>query len=211
MKTVVCWILTEDDDRSDGMRTRYLSKPEIWQGYDKDVFDHLKEQVIDLGKREVSCIQDPRILPNMRFFNEPMRDGLYERKNFFTRLLEFSKDADLIFYDPDNGLEIKSVRLGKTKSSKYVYWEEIKATFNRGSSVLIYQHYPRVNRDKFIESMLWKVRKNIDLATVFSYSTFHVLFLLISQPTHETQFKLYNKNLSKRWNKLIRIEDHGYA
>jgi hypothetical protein len=45
----------------------------------------------------------------------------------------------LIFFNPENGLEVLSCRKGKKDSSKYVYWDEVSKSYGSGHSVLIHQ------------------------------------------------------------------------
>jgi hypothetical protein len=54
--------------------------------------------------------------------------------------------ADVVFLDPDNGLQIRSCRYGARRSSKFVYWSERRALWARGHSIVVYQHLPRVSR-----------------------------------------------------------------
>ena len=51
--------------------------------------------------------------------------------------------ADLVFADPDNGLEIPSVgRLG-AKGPKYAYYDDLRECWARGQSLVVYQHIAR--------------------------------------------------------------------
>ena len=50
VSAVVCWMLTENDDRRDGNRVNYLKEPEAWRAFDPPVFDRLRQQVPD-GQR----------------------------------------------------------------------------------------------------------------------------------------------------------------
>jgi len=150
IKTVVCWVLTEDDSRNDGGRIRYLEQPETWQKYDPIVFRHLKKSVLDNGIRDVNIIEQANVLKNCRFYSEIIQDDMFQRDQYFSRFFKFAEGADLIFFDPDNGLEVKSVPRGKKKSSKYIYWSEVKASYKSGQSIMLYQHFPRKPRDSFV-------------------------------------------------------------
>ena len=121
IETVVCWVLTEDDSRTDGSKIRYLEQPEKWQNYDPTVYEYLRKQVLDKGIRNVSYIEQDDIIPNCRFYREVINDNVGSRENFFSGFLEFAKGADLVFFDPDNGIEVKSIPRGRKSSSKYVY------------------------------------------------------------------------------------------
>jgi hypothetical protein len=51
----------------------------------------------------------------------------------------------LVYLDPDYGLEIKTIRRGRKRSSQYVYWSEIAALLAAGLSVMVYQRAPRLD------------------------------------------------------------------
>ena len=209
IETAVCWVLTEDDSGSDGRRIGYLEQPEIWQKYDPILYEHLRENVLIKGIRAVDVIEQGNILVNCRFYSEIVRDDSRERDIYFDKFFEFAEGADLVFFDPDNGLEVKSVPRGKKKSSKYVYWSEVEKSYNSGHSILLYQHFPRKPRESFIRSLIQRFRVLEGVRTVFSYCTFHVAFLLIPQPHHENMFIEHNCKIRETWGDLIRVRTHS--
>jgi hypothetical protein len=118
ISTTVCWVLTEDDDRSDGRRIQYLEQPEKWRYHDPEVFDHLQVQVMQRRIRSVDAIEGTDVLPNCRFYSPLVGDDVKARQHYFRELLKFAKGSQLVFFDPDNGLEVKSVPSGCKNSSK---------------------------------------------------------------------------------------------
>jgi len=144
IETVVCWVLTRDDNGSDGNRIKYLQQPDKWRGYDPILYEYLQENVLRRGIKDVKILETSDILANCRFYTETVDDDIKLREAYFNRFLEFAKGVDLVFFDPDNGLEVKSVPRGKRNSSKYLYWSEVKASYNAGHSILIYQHFQRL-------------------------------------------------------------------
>jgi len=211
IKTAVCWVLTEDDSSSDGKRTTYLEKPEIWRKYDPIVYQHLREHVIDQGVRNVSTIEHHNILPNCCFYGDVISDDIKSRDHFFKKFLKFAKGVDLVFFDPDNGLEVKSVPRGKRKSSKYIYWSEVEASYKSGHSLLLYQHFPRMSRESFIYGLVQRFKELEHIPSVFSYCTYHVAFLLIPQPKHEKLFDSNTAQISRNWGDIIRVRKYCIA
>ena len=211
IETAVCWALTEDDDRTDGKRIRYLERPERWQRYDPIVYEHLRESVLRKGVRDVNSIERSNILRNCRFYNVLIRDDINLRDQYFKRFFKFAEDADLVFFDPDNGLEVKSVPRGKKSSSKYMYWDEIKASYLAGHSLMIYQHFPRSPREPFLRNLVDKFNEFVRASQVFSYCTVHVAFLVIPQPHHEKMFIEHNSIVSEMWGEVIKIRMHKIA
>lgn len=208
LSTVVCWVLTNDDSTTDGSRTSYLLSPGTWGKYDPYLFRCLKNIIQKSKVREVSYIEQTKLLPNSRFFSEIIGDDFNERSTFFERFFEFSSGSDFIFFDPDNGFEIKSVRKGGKNSSKYIFLDEVQKAYELGSSVLVYQHYPRRKRDTFVSSLIFVVTQRTEAQVIFSYSASNVLFLLIPQPFHIERFQDYNKNIGNKWGEIIRINEH---
>ena len=88
-------------------------------------------------------------------------------------------DVDLVFFDPDNGLDVPSVPTGRKKSSKYLYLDEVRAFRERGQSVLIYQHFPHVNRNAFVFQCVERLRSIAPAALIYVFCTPHVVFLLV--------------------------------
>lgn len=91
------------------------------------------------------------------------------REEWHMEFLSFSKNANMIFFDPDNGIEVKSASKGTKESYKYVYCDEIKDVFLRGQDVLIYQHKPRITLENMIQkkcSMLVPITKRKPLIFV---------------------------------------------
>lgn len=211
IETVVCWVLTEDDTSRDGRRTAYLERPETWGSYDPVVYEHLREHVLDNGIRNVDVIEQASVLPNCRFYKELVRDDVDSRNAYFDKFLRFAEGADLVFFDPDNGLEVKSVPRGTRRSSKYVYWNEVEASYELGHSLLLYQHLPRKPREAFVHGLLKQFNAFDQIRTVFSYSTFHVAFLLVPQPRHESMFIENSTRVSENWGDLIRVRKFSLA
>jgi hypothetical protein len=59
----------------------------------------------------------------------------------FAEFTSMSKDCDLIFFDPDNGLEVKSKPKDRKNSCKYS--DELARAYANNKSVLVYQHFRR--------------------------------------------------------------------
>lgn len=53
----VVWMLTPSDASRDGKFTEYLSERSTWRDYDPALFDFLKSEVVDRGRRAVKGIE----------------------------------------------------------------------------------------------------------------------------------------------------------
>lgn len=119
------------------------------------------------------------------FFNEIVPEQLFERQLWFRRATAALAQTDLVFFDPDNGIEVKSISMGRKKSSKYVYHDELTAAYRAGHSLLIYQHFPMKQHDAFIrETVDDLARATAVSAEVWAVRTPHVVFMLVIQPRH---------------------------
>jgi len=207
IKTVVCWILTRDDDGNDGNRVKYLQQPNKWRGYDPTLYDYLQEYVSRRGIRDVKILETSDILTNCRFYTEIIEDDIKLREAYFNRFFEFAKRADLIFFDPDNGLEVNSTPCGKRHSSKYLYWGEVEASYKEGYSILIYQHFPRMQRKSYIDNLVQHFKAITEADRIFYYKTRQVVFFLLPQSKHEELFSENNANILNAWGKTISFQE----
>ena len=105
-------MLTEADDRPDGQFVRYWEQPERWRRYDPPLFDALSRCKSDATLRHVEKAELWQILPRAKFFNRLLTDKPAERQSYFREALEALASCEVIFFDPDNGIEIPSVRYG---------------------------------------------------------------------------------------------------
>jgi hypothetical protein len=197
--TGIFWMLTEPDSRKDGARTDYLTKPLKWRQYDPDLWDALWSIVHDGRCRDVAQADSPSILKGMRFFPSVITDNHEQRKILFQEAMNWFKDLDLIFFDPDNGIKVRSTPPGRKGSSKYVYWHELKSAFHAGSSLLIYQHFPRVKKIPYIEQRTRELVEHLQLTEVHAYQTSHVVFFLVPQPKHIEYFRVQLKDVNLKW------------
>ena len=109
----------------------------------------------------------------------------FSRQEWFEKSLKQLNQANIIFLDPDNGLEVMSKPYGRKCSSKYVYWREVEALWLSGKSLLIYQHFIHENRFNFIQRILEALRSATPDSFVEAFSTPHVVFLMALQPKHQ--------------------------
>jgi len=144
-------------------------------------------------------IERVQLLPRASYYSKLIPDGRHDRDIWFSELLARAQGADLVFLDPDNGIEVKSTPIGRRNSSKYLAWSEIRALWRADCSVLIYQHFPRKPRDAFAQGLARELQVRIDARFVEAFLTPHVLFLLAAQERHQQQFRDAIALLRQRW------------
>lgn len=184
LKTLVAWMLTKDDGSTDGQKLSYLSNDKKWSGHDPELFETLKHLITQNPDRAVALIEQSPLLSNTEFFSRLVPDDAMGRGSWFNQLLKHTSQCDLVFLDPDNGLEVKSKPYGRSKSSKYIYKREVKQLWQSGKSLLIYQHFIPEKREVFIERMLRGLAELTEDASITAFTTSHVVFFMILQPKH---------------------------
>ena len=182
---LVGWMLTPNDDRRDGEMRSYLRDPPGWKCFDPVLYLGLASLLAQSTTRGVSLIESASLIPRTSFFSRPVPDDRDARKDWCSELLAAAAKADLVFLDPDNGIEVASRPIGRKDSSKYLAWHELDDLWSAGCSLLIYQHYPREARHEFVRALLSKLKSRTRAGLGAAFTTAHVVFVLLAQPRHE--------------------------
>jgi hypothetical protein len=204
ISTAICWMLTPDDDSKDGSKREYLNNPKKHKTHDEKLYNTL----VELSKKpdwpNINLFEDSEIMSNTRYFSEIIPEQCCERKRYFKRFFEIAEGVELVFFDPDTGIEKPSLESKSKEATKYLFWEEAAQAYLEGHSLLIYQHFPREKYDDFISRMTNECCKNINAKQTFSFRTGHVVFFLIPQPTYLKIFEKKILQISKnKDNKII--------
>jgi len=156
---VVGWMLTSKDDRSDGAKIAYLKDPSRGIA-DIELFEALGA-LVDSGDRTVAGVESTGVLGGLIFHAEPMPSDAARRAAYFTALAAHAGEDSLVFLDPDNGFEVASVTKSGRGSERYLYWDELAVLRETGTSILVYQHFPRVPRQPYLEVLLGKLAEQM--------------------------------------------------
>jgi hypothetical protein len=145
----VLWYLFPDEGHNgDGRHIAYLQQP-IMAQRDPETHARLKNLVTS-GQRSVDAVQRAGLLPPGTAYHSalaatagtPVERATY-RAGWFRDGLAALKAADLLFFDPDNGIETPSLKKSDYRAGKYVFWEEIEAAWATGASIIVYNHLTR--------------------------------------------------------------------
>jgi hypothetical protein len=192
LKIIVHWMKTKDDSSNDGAKIKYLSNVNEWNTFEPEIFDFLTKHLA-LNMRDLSLYEKSQHARNIIFLNEYI-EGEGVRHKLLEKIL--NNNSDLIFFDPDNGIEVKSTN-SKNKH-KYIMWDDIKTAFDSGKSVLVYQHYSRMNRDKFIAQKLTEFNDHFREG-IFVIKVKHSVYFLLSQEKHKAQISTGLESYSSLW------------
>jgi hypothetical protein len=211
-KLGINWYLTPDEDHNaDGKHITYLDKGQ-YKDFDDELFSALKT-IKDNGIRDVRCIQESGILSDSTVFynrvldmsgenDSPVRRRL--RQLWHMAALNALKDCDIIFLDPDNGLEIQSVSLTSKQGNKFIGLNELRDYCRLGKSVIFYHHRERKQREDYLNKF-----RNLKHDAAFTGCQWLCLkfvrgtirdYIFILQPQHYTSVKRqYETFLNSKW------------
>lgn len=195
----------------DGKKRAYLEHERAidWRPFDEELYNLLQRTVSNkaLSDRGLDApiiedlmrVENEGLIKNAVYFNEFLTSHSEQElvkdkkiRRYFIRAADHfwqEKKPDLIFFDPDNGIEVKSCRITHTKAVKFVYLAELYDHYNRGSSLLIYQHFPFKQRDEFIRDTTQKLSDLCKRATVDHFRTPHVAFFAVIREDHKKMFQ----------------------
>ena len=153
----VVWMKTKTMAQPQGKLTDYLSTPmrgnESLAACDSDLYQILKS-LVDSDRRTISDLETHNALPantiyfdqlldfgSMPAFGKKARDDrLLRRKEWFRKALNALQATELVFFDPDNGLETPSKKRHRADGPRHVWYDELEPFFCRGNSLIVYQH-----------------------------------------------------------------------
>jgi hypothetical protein len=154
LRLAVVWYLNpHDQGNTDGKFTEYLSeaKEDRYRPADPGVYDVLKNIVRD-GRRRVSSVREAGIFPVGTIFYEapldyvnfrPGDDRRRAREGWSLGAFNVAREARLVFFDPDKGLEVKSHGPYTKLGAEYAFEAEIQPFLDRDQSIVVYQHMNR--------------------------------------------------------------------
>ena len=203
--TLVAWMLTPDDQRSDGNFVSYLEDSAKWARHDPDLFGHLKEMLAHGAPRHVDLMERASLLPGAKYYSAVVPDSAKDRAAWFQAMLEQAQGLKLVFLDPDNGLEVKSRPYGRKNSSKYLFWREVEDLWASGKSLLIYQHFTREKRDHFIARKMAELSRAAPKSLLEAFSTPRVVFFMALQPSHRRFHPAIADAVQHRWAGQIQV------
>lgn len=204
----VNWYLTPDEiHNADGKYTEYLND-ENYRKCDESLWFELK-RIVEADQRQVCALQNERILKAvfydrlLDFKGKAKAERILIRKEWHEQALGQLSELDVVFADPDNGLVVSSAE-EKPKENKYVKPDELSAYYQKGSSVIYYQHKARRLDEFYVEQheKLIKVpefKGSSGLALKFKTTSQRYYFFIL-QPQHREMIeKAVNGMVSSAW------------
>lgn len=191
-------MLTSPDQSNDGRKLGYLEDPRKWRHRDPPLFDFLQRSV-NANERGVRFLERAHRLPGAVFFSELFADDAAHREAYFDRALAALRSTDLLFFDPDTGLEVPSTPYGRKESCRYLYWREVEKAAGTGASIAIFQHWKRENRRDMLSRLTEQIGSTIGGAAILSIDSPFVVFLTACRPAHRERFAAALRLIHERW------------
>jgi hypothetical protein len=195
---LVCWMLTADDNRSDGLKTSYLSRPDHYRHVDPALFDALSD-LVARGDRSTRLIESSGAVPGATFYADLLEDQSAARDRFMSGLWTAARGHRVVFFDPDNGLDVRSVPAGRPGSRRYVYCSELAPLVDLNAAAVIYQHFPRVRREPYIAAQLERLLAVLPRYEALAITSPHVAFLVATPPDQAAGLSAGLRLAVERW------------
>jgi hypothetical protein len=153
----VVWYLTPPDSNTDGQKIGYLKESianrDRYAVCDLELYDGLRTLRTDSIRTGLGVDLVPRsgtLPPSTKYYSTPIdlasvspKHRPAYRRQWLQGALGATENCDVVIFDPDNGLEIPSQKIDSATSGKYVFLEELLLFWERGQSLIIYQHTSR--------------------------------------------------------------------
>jgi hypothetical protein len=219
----IVWCLYPDESHNaDGRHISYLDRPGF-APLDLELISALQE-IVGSHRRSIAAIANAGIFPRETIFCDALTclpqstpaaryDRLVHRSIWLEDCLARTEASELIFVDPDNGIEVASVPKHHVKAGKYIYWDELALFWRRGHALLIYHHLNRTMPTAAqVEQMTKRLRAELSgaivMPLVFHRGSCRVFWLVFRRSAlgHELKLRV-NSFLSSGWKMHFQTSD----
>ena len=221
LSTALAWYLVPDETHNfDGKHTAYIGR-EKFRRCDPALHDAMA-QLVSTGQRNIRAVEKSKILgADTLFHGDPLdfshlpplsgRQGRWQRARVRDRWLldcvAQTTGRDVVFFDPDNGLETNNPSPLSAKGPKFLYWSDLLPFVDRNQSLVIYNHASRQGSIyEQITKRLAEVKDHIPYganAVAMLWRSFSVRYYLIipAPETREVILSACERVISGPWGK----------
>ena len=227
----IVWYLTcpkrQELTKDDGKHRSYLDKPQKFRGCDSGLFNQMLT-FKDTTRRNVSAIPSLGIFPSTTvYYRSPLsflempkigpRAHVIRqehRRLWFNGAVTAMHQADVVFLDPDNGLQIDSVRPYSNDGPKYVSNEELSTFLKCNDKCLILYQHGRHDKE-FINQCLRQVGEHYEnkdpFALLYRRGTQRAFIVAPCRRHHALLLERAERFIMSRWKehfepRVFRIE-----
>ena len=203
LKLGVVWYLFNDPcERNDGNHRSYLEErnSRLFRPLDPELYDAMSV-FEDPSRRSVGEVDRLGILPGALTFPKPLSlsrlprgtsdaigDRIRYRNGWLDDAVGSTAGADIIFLDPDNGLQVPSTPFHRDAAPKYAFYSELLPFWTRGQSLVIYQHK---NLHQKASAQITERQEELEvnlpggaIRSVYFPSGSGRIFIVVAQPHH---------------------------
>jgi hypothetical protein len=157
------WYLTTrvEPNSNDGRHVAYLNatNPSAtrFEHCNPDIYEKLRDVV--KNERSVRALENNGILPTDTIFfsagvpfgSSTLAQRISLRELWLKQSLEHLQEADVLFLDPDNGIQTPNVRKTQMRAMKYAFVDEIREYFDCCNILVIYSHRDRTPANEYMQ------------------------------------------------------------
>jgi hypothetical protein len=206
---VAWWLFPDETHNRDGRHIGYLQQPDRWRHFDPGLFDILAG-IVASNRRALRGLEADTLLPGATFAseavptNQPTSQRRQARQEWFAGVKQRLANADLVFVDPDNGLEPAGFSFASAVAGKSILLSELSALARPGRCLIVYHHQTRRAGGHYAEVAFWADRLRtsgfgiVDALRAKPYSP-RVYFLLDAPPVIRSRAEA----VASHWTGLI--------
>ena len=146
-------VAMHESGSNDGRHTRYLGasrSSKLFEQCDPALYATLRG-IVNNGERSILSLEQASILPaNTVFYSRPLPKGIGRYKEregtrleWFAQSLSVLGSSDILFLDPDNGIQTRSVKITQKQAVKFAFVDELQTYLEQNKIVIIYNHRDR--------------------------------------------------------------------
>lgn len=153
---VIWYKVPDESHNNDGTKIHYLTpsnrNARTFEACDPELYGKLRALVTN-GRRSLRDVERNGILPTgTKFYSDALafRDSpntrpgrIAHRDGWVAYALRVTVGCDVVFVDPDNGLQCASVEPHARLGPKYACYEELLPIIDRGQTLIAYHHTAR--------------------------------------------------------------------
>jgi len=177
-----------EEKKKDGENRNYLKKKEICKLDNKISEEFIK--IVDIKKRNIADFTNrTHLKSHIKFYNKQITS---ERESWFQESVDFFKNNEIIFLDPDNGLLKKE---NKRNSLKHLLIDEIDKYLSHGK-IIIFTQFQSYNKNhlnylKEIKNFLNSKNLRISLPIVRNRTSPNTFFITLGNQKNLKKKKIF--------------------
>lgn len=195
----VAWMLTPDDDRTDGPSRTAYRKDLAWREHYPDSFHRLARLAAQPSARNVELFRRWDLVLRALDVEALLPEIADARGQWLAAALQALEPCPLVFFDPERASRSTRFRTAGAARAATCTGTRRSRRGRPGHSLLVYQHFPRESRETFVERLTDLASRRLAGARVASFRSDHVLFLLASRPEHAAALSRAAEEAARRW------------